>query len=371
MSNKKWTDGEISYLKNNYSSKTDEEIGKILKRSSGAIEAKRSILGLKKRTKLSISDKDKQIILNSNLTYSEIADKFSITSEQARSLFRYNTEANYLHTNKRWSLEEDRFLLENYNSMSDSKIGEHLNRTTVSVLKRRKRLDLIRESRIIDNPSEKTWSDEEIMFLCSNIDKLSYDEISKKINRSIRAVMVKASKLGIVSDGSKWSENEDKVLLSNLHRTKYELSFLLNRTPKAIQHRCNGLGVKLGSVRKETELEIKIENILKDLKVEYNTQVVLGSHFNYRADFVIGDIVIEAHGDYWHGNPVLYSSPNKMQSLMIERDALKKSYFESLGYEVFVVWEMEVNNNYLLVKESIARLLGNFQESKGQNRKTS
>ena len=73
---------------------------------------------------------------------------------------------------------------------------------------------------------------------------------------------------------------------------------------------------KLGISRmnsKDTSLEQKIETILKDLGIKYKKQVILGSEFNFKADFVIEKIVIEAQGDYWHGNPILGPIPNEMQ----------------------------------------------------------
>lgn len=110
---------------------------------------------------------------------------------------------------------------------------------------------------------------------------------------------------------------------------------------------------------KDTSLEQKIEGILKNLGTKYKKQIILGSEFNFKADFVIGKIVIEANGDYWHGNPFLYPTPNEMQKLAIEKDQIKKRYFEELGYKVYEIWEFDVKTDFPQVKRKIARLLGN------------
>ncbi len=68
---------------------------------------------------------------------------------------------------------------------------------------------------------------------------------------------------------------------------------------------------------------------------------------------------MEAHGDYWHGNPLLFPNPNQMQLYAIEKDRLKRSYFEELGYKVYEIWEYDVNIDFPRVKKRIARLLGN------------
>lgn len=169
--------------------------------------------------------------------------------------------------------------------------------------------------------------------------------------------MIRASRIGLITSGSKWSQKEDEILKQYSSRTVEEIAFMLERSPKAIKHRLKKLGITRMNT-KDTSLEKKIESILKDLRVKYFKQIILGSEFNFKADFVIGKIVIEANGDYWHGNPLLYPIPNEMQKLAIEKDKIKKKYFAELGYRVYEIWEYDVKNDFPNVKRKIARLLG-------------
>jgi hypothetical protein len=215
-----------------------------------------------------------------------------------------------------------------------------LGRSANSVLKKRVKLGLTRKgSHLIDNTPDSHWADEEINFLIENHTKLTYSEISNVLHRTIRAVMIKSSRLGIIGEGSKWSPREDELLYRYSSRSLAELAYLLNRSVRAIKHRISFLGIdkKVSS----TGLELKIEDLIKNLNVGYKTQVILGPDFNFRADFVVDKIVIEAHGDYWHGNPIRYPCPNEMQKLAIEKDQLKKSYFEELGFTVYEIGNMK------------------------------
>jgi very-short-patch-repair endonuclease len=49
-------------------------------------------------------------------------------------------------------------------------------------------------------------------------------------------------------------------------------------------------------------------------------------------DFIVGEVVIEVDGDYWHNLPGMF-----------ERDAMKDAYYQDRGYRVIRIWEHEVN----------------------------
>lgn len=66
----------------------------------------------------------------------------------------------------------------------------------------------------------------------------------------------------------------------------------------------------------------------------------------YYPDIVIGKIIIEFFGDYWHANPKKYSKDylirkEKAENIWI-KDSERIKIFEKLGYVVFVVWQSEL-----------------------------
>lgn len=70
-------------------------------------------------------------------------------------------------------------------------------------------------------------------------------------------------------------------------------------------------------------------------------------------DFVIGNKIIEFHGDYWHCNPNIYESTyiHKVKCLSAkdiwDADNNKKSLIEQEGFLVMVIWESEYKSNPL------------------------
>jgi GNAT superfamily N-acetyltransferase len=88
--------------------------------------------------------------------------------------------------------------------------------------------------------------------------------------------------------------------------------------------------VKMKAMMKvPSSLEIQFAEILKEFKIEFETQVPLGP---YLFDFKIGNILIEIQGDYWHSLP-----------RAVIRDKAKSSYiinnFPDL--ELRYLWERE------------------------------
>ena len=79
-------------------------------------------------------------------------------------------------------------------------------------------------------------------------------------------------------------------------------------------------------------------------------------------DFTISDnILLEVHGDYWHGNPLIYGEGkrplNERQLYKQRRDKEKKTLAERIGHRVFYIWETDIKNENWKVLYEIKRLL--------------
>ena len=167
--------------------------------------------------------------------------------------------------------------------------------------------------------------------------------------------MLKSHKLGL-TPSNRWSKKEDELLRKYHNSSSDQLAFLLDRSKKAIKHRAKYLNIKLGSESK-TSIEVTIENILIESGVDYQYNIRLGTDFLFRADFVFGKTVIEVHGDYWHANPLTYVVLNPMQQYAVEKDAIKKEYFESIGYTVHIIWEYEILADIDKINKFIKRIV--------------
>ena len=79
-------------------------------------------------------------------------------------------------------------------------------------------------------------------------------------------------------------------------------------------------------------------------------------------DFIISDnILLEVHGDYWHGNPLIYGEDkhplNERQLYKQSRDTEKKTLAEQIGHRVFYIWEFDIKNENWGILYEIKRLL--------------
>lgn len=114
-----------------------------------------------------------------------------------------------------------------------------------------------------------------------------------------------------------------------------------------------------------SKLELNIENILKNLGLEFETQKWIKNK-SYDFYFPKTKIILEIQGDYWHGNPQIYSKDTILRfplkqivkvSELWEKDKIKKDLAESYGYKVFYLWETELKN---LEYEELTELLQTY-----------
>lgn len=148
----------------------------------------------------------------------------------------------------------------------------------------------------------------------------------------------------------KMSEGEFKNMMSDLENIKtrdfcekYQLNEkTVNRILKHYNLKWISKNKFTGNKPKTTEL--KFEKILIELKIEYVHQYKLGKYFY---DFKIGDKLFEIHGDYWHSNPEIYGKPkSKTQIMNYENDINKKQFSDDNGFELVIVWEKSLRENF-------------------------
>ena len=86
---------------------------------------------------------------------------------------------------------------------------------------------------------------------------------------------------------------------------------------------------------KDTKIEIKIQNFLKQLQIPFFTHQYMKIEHGYQCDFFIPsmNLVIEADGDYWHKYPTGR-----------EIDHIRTSELLSKGFKILRLWECEINN---------------------------
>jgi G:T-mismatch repair DNA endonuclease (very short patch repair protein) len=102
----------------------------------------------------------------------------------------------------------------------------------------------------------------------------------------------------------------------------------------------------------DTSIEIKIQNLLSLLHIEYIAHKYISEiEHNYRCDIFIPEqegitqkTIIECDGDYWHGNPYFYPEEklNHKQIGQRERDEFRTKELIEKGFRVIRIWEHEI-----------------------------
>lgn len=108
-------------------------------------------------------------------------------------------------------------------------------------------------------------------------------------------------------------------------------------------------GVKYATELAKTSPRSKKEKTLESILVDYKTNVKIGK---YKPDYVNENTkhIVEVYGDYWHCNPSMFHEDfyhPQLKKFAKEKWALdyeRKSYLESLGYDVTIVWESDLND---------------------------
>jgi len=98
---------------------------------------------------------------------------------------------------------------------------------------------------------------------------------------------------------------------------------------------------------KMTNPEKIFSEMMIELDVEFESQKIID---NKIFDFYIPskNLIVEVHGDYWHSNPLIYEGKelNKIQVRNQKNDLFKETLAKGMGFDIEVVWEYDLKNNY-------------------------
>lgn len=118
----------------------------------------------------------------------------------------------------------------------------------------------------------------------------------------------------------------------------------------------------------KTDIEIILSDILDEMGIEHISQHPLKNKFVVDEFLPKYGIVIEANGDYWHGNTLKFPVLNKVQKKNSDRDAGRFIYLHKCGYTVVFFWGHELIGHREYCKRRILELtkytlLPNIQDS--------
>ena len=152
-----------------------------------------------------------------------------------------------------------------------------------------------------------------------------------------------------------FTKEEDIFIFNNFKF--YDKHFFSKEMPnKNWKHICNRAKLfglkshyKFNFNNKKTDIEMLVAKLLKDNNIEFFEQkkIKYNEKNYYIVDFLIKGtkIIVEANGDYWHGNPKLYSELNNLQKKWKINEDIRLKTLTELGYTIFVLWEYDLKND--------------------------
>ena len=160
-------------------------------------------------------------------------------------------------SNTFWSAEDDNFLKQYFQELTDEELASKLNRTEIAVRARRSYLNLQRFNML-------DFTDRELDYIITNYYQKEIKEIAADLNRSVGSIAQKCHRLGLKKKADIWSKEELDFLRANsTTMSLMDLSNALNRSKLAIKRQCHVHNIE----RKRTDLWTEAE--LKYLKDNY------------------------------------------------------------------------------------------------------
>lgn len=292
-------------------------------------------------------------------SYKDLAEELNLSADQVRYIFKKHKVKKKTSYRSAADLSKEALedFLTNYNSYSFSYFEKKYD-TTEKVLRKILRDNNLVKERINTYKREVDWTEEEIKILVDNYQDKNNEELSKLLDRSDRAIAKKLYSLDLYREAP-WSDCELELLKKYSELPYDNIAFLLERSVKAIKHKYASLN--LPRKREETKPELFIKQFLIQNQIDYVYNEQLSKQYKYRPDYVIPSlrVIIEVQGDYWHANPSIYDEDEctDKQILARQKDDIKRSYYESLGYTVIWVWELEIKNESQKVLNMLKTLL--------------
>ncbi|HEX2205192.1 MAG TPA: hypothetical protein VHG91_17910 [Longimicrobium sp.] len=101
--------------------------------------------------------------------------------------------------------------------------------------------------------------------------------------------------------------------------------------------------------------------MLEELGADYQQNAQIG---RFNVDFLVGTLVIECFGDFWHCNPAIWEPDDYNGSLHMRagekwaKDARRRQRLEEMGYRFHAFWESEIRDDRDTVRRVLAGIIG-------------
>lgn len=194
------------------------------------------------------------------------------------------------------------------------------------------------------------WTEEEERILIEHYATQGAMFCAKLIGRPLQGVRVKARKLGLSIEQDAYKRlvhgaaqaymTEHNPMLNSETVEKVQDYYRQHPDKKEARHKRFMEGHSQLRKDKPSKLEAKMCSILDTFGITYEAQFLIKDKFI--VDVRIGNIIIQADGEYWHGHP-RFEPLTERQLKQQTRDKAQDKYLASCGYTVYRIWERDMN----------------------------
>lgn len=110
-------------------------------------------------------------------------------------------------------------------------------------------------------------------------------------------------------------------------------------------------------------LELAGHAILEQSGFPYAEQQVIGGRFVVDALLPDHRIIVQWDGDFWHGNPSVYTALSPIQVVNVRRDKQCDAYAKQCGYTVLRFWESDVHSDPASVLARLCAAIANSDKT--------
>jgi very-short-patch-repair endonuclease len=104
---------------------------------------------------------------------------------------------------------------------------------------------------------------------------------------------------------------------------------------------------------RQTEPERIGYALLGELRIDHLPQHTIGGKFCVDAFCPALALVVQFDGDYWHGHPDKFPSPDARQQRRMKLDRSQDAYMAVCGYQVLRLWEHDLKHNLDSVRQRL------------------
>ena len=296
-----------------------------------------------------LSDKQRKFIIDNyaKMTQQQIADELGLSKMQiiycAKKL---NLKKAKTKTPNIWTNEQLQYLKDDYCYESRRLLAIHTGQSENNIRNKLIELGLVtkQQRKVVTQPGG--WTKDDIQYLKDNYEYGNTYDIATHLNKSYQAILNKATRLGLqrkvimYTADDAWADDELQCLITYYPiGDLYTVMTKIHRTYNAIIHKATRLNLSINVPG--TIPEVLVNSMLQHMGIVFmREQKLIDSR--YRADFVVGKIVFEVQGDYYHANQERVIQLQEWQKQRIQIDKQKKYALENADYVLYYIWENDL-----------------------------